>query len=408
MPVLEHTGLAGALVNSGFLLFVFLTFCVTAIYCIEVLSAIALSPPPKDLSQAHGSMVVLIPAHNEEAGLAETLVAAKKDLLQDDRILVVADNCTDSTVEIAHRHGVDVITRTDMKQRGKGYALDFGIRSLEANPPEHVVILDADCLPEAGALDRIRQMSAHCGRPVQARYLMTLSEKTISQKVSVFAFRLKNWVRPQGLSNLGGPCLLTGSGMAFPWSTIAQADLAHGHLVEDMKLGLELAAEDCAPVFCSSATIVSPLPQSEDGAKTQRSRWVRGHLSVMGNVLMRLPGLMTTGNGMGVVLSMSILVPPLTVLIVLQSVAVFSSLLLTVLFSLPDLAVVLAFGTISVFTLATLAAWWKFGRDIIPASDLFGLVGHVLIRIARYPVAIFRPKKSGWERTERGSDTPGK
>ena len=42
-------------------------------------------------------------------------------------------------------------------------------------------------------------MAGHLGRPVQARYLMTQSEDTIAQKVSVFTFRLKNWVRLLGV-----------------------------------------------------------------------------------------------------------------------------------------------------------------------------------------------------------------
>ena len=39
---------------------------------------------------------------------------------------------------------------------------------------------------------------------------------------AALAFLVKNWVRPRGLFQLGLPCLLTGTGMAFPWSVIAR------------------------------------------------------------------------------------------------------------------------------------------------------------------------------------------
>ena len=71
-------------------------------------------------------------------------------------------------------------------------------------------------------------------------------------RVREFAWRVKNWVRPLGLSSLGLPCQLMGTGMAFPWEVIADARLATGSLAEDLKLGLELAANGHPPVFCPS------------------------------------------------------------------------------------------------------------------------------------------------------------
>ena len=84
--------------------------------------------------------------------------------------------------------------------------------------------------------------------------------------------------------------------MAFPWNVLAKADLAHAHLVEDMKLGLDLASQGTPPIFCDEAIILSPLPHSIEGATTQRSRWVRGHLSLMGLALSRLPKHLAPGQ----------------------------------------------------------------------------------------------------------------
>src|SRR5450432_771306 len=70
---------------------------------------------------------VLIPAHNEGAGILPTLRDVQAQLGPNDSILVVADNCTDDTAAIAEAAGVEVTVRADPARRGKGYALEFGV-----------------------------------------------------------------------------------------------------------------------------------------------------------------------------------------------------------------------------------------------------------------------------------------
>lgn len=55
------------------------------------------------------TVTVLIPAHNEEASLPRTISSLLSQSRPPDRVLVVADNCTDSTVAIARAAGVDVV-----------------------------------------------------------------------------------------------------------------------------------------------------------------------------------------------------------------------------------------------------------------------------------------------------------
>jgi cellulose synthase/poly-beta-1,6-N-acetylglucosamine synthase-like glycosyltransferase len=71
---------------------------------------------------------VLIPAHNEGARILPTIRDIQAQLGSNDSILVVADNCTGDTAEIVRAAGVEVTVRTDAARRGKGYALEFGVR----------------------------------------------------------------------------------------------------------------------------------------------------------------------------------------------------------------------------------------------------------------------------------------
>src|SRR5947207_15860225 len=87
------------------------------------------SPVAAPAAPSHKT-TVLIPAHHEGAGILPTLRDVQAQLGPNDRILLIADNCTDDTAAIVHAAGVEVIVRADPARRGKGYALEFGVRHL--------------------------------------------------------------------------------------------------------------------------------------------------------------------------------------------------------------------------------------------------------------------------------------
>ena len=211
-------------------------------------------------------LAVLVPAHDEALVIQRTLRTIAPQLDAADRLVVIADNCSDDTANLALLEGAEVIVRTDRDRRGKGYALDFGVRHLEKSAPEIVIFVDADCWVESEAIDRIARLCAQTRRPVQALYLMRAPQWAgLRMRIAEFAWLVKNQVRPGGLRKLGLPCQLTGTGMAFTWTTISTANLATGHIVEDMKLGVDLARSGSAPLFCPDALVTSEFPHFRIG-----------------------------------------------------------------------------------------------------------------------------------------------
>ena len=175
-----------------------------------------------------------------------------------------------------------MIERTDPTRRGKGFALDHGIRSLEPTPPDVVIIIDADCRLQAGAIDLLGEQACRTGRPAQAVYLLEPPARAgVLTQLSAFAFLFKNLVRPRGLVRLGLPCLLTGTGMAIPWVLVRSAPLASGNIVEDMQLGVDLACAGNAPKLCPGARVDGVLPSGGAAAYRQRRRWEHGHLRTL-------------------------------------------------------------------------------------------------------------------------------
>jgi len=141
-------------------------------------------------------LAVVMPAHNEASVIAEALRMVVPQLAKSDRLIVIADNCSDATAAIAAAEGAEVIERRDPTRRGKGYALDFGVRHLEAVPPHIVIVVDADCRVAAGSIDRLSRLCGRSQRPVQGLYLMYAGpDASTKMRMAEFAWAVKNQVR---------------------------------------------------------------------------------------------------------------------------------------------------------------------------------------------------------------------
>ena len=88
---------------------------------------------------------VLVPAHDEEAVLAETLASLAGQTRSPDRVIVIADNCTDGTVGIAREHGVDVVETVANTQKKAG-ALNQVLAAVlpDTDARDVVLVMDAD------------------------------------------------------------------------------------------------------------------------------------------------------------------------------------------------------------------------------------------------------------------------
>ena len=88
---------------------------------------------------------VVIPAHNEEAILGLTLQSLAAQTRRPDRVIVVADNCTDGTVDVAAAHRAEVV-ETEGNTEKKAGALNQELSRLlpRAEPHDVVLVMDAD------------------------------------------------------------------------------------------------------------------------------------------------------------------------------------------------------------------------------------------------------------------------
>jgi cellulose synthase/poly-beta-1,6-N-acetylglucosamine synthase-like glycosyltransferase len=194
-----------------------------------------------------------------------------------------------------------------------------------------------------------------------------------------------------------------GTGMAFPWKLISNVSMASGHLVEDMKLGIDLARMGKPPMFCADALVTSTFPDSVEGTQTQRTRWEHGHLGmIISEAPKQLLQAVIQHNGALFALLLDMCIPPLA-LILLLVVTLFG--LATVLFLAGGSVIALLFSAKALLLMGTavLAAWWKFGRQIISLKDLIYAPIYALIKIPLYlKFLVFRQVE--WVRSKRDGD----
>ena len=365
----------------------------------------AFFPDRQDVNRAvsnfRPTVTVLIAAHNEEVSIGGTIATIIPQLNERDRLIVVADNCSDRTVLVAKQFDATVIERRNLEQRGKGYALDYGLQSIQQDPSDVVIIVDADCRVEPNYVESLAKMAMASGRPVQPINLLHRADKSnLKSAISEFAFIVKNLVRPKGLSKFNLPCLIT-MGTAYPWSVINKVPLASDNLVEDMQLGIDLAIAGDSPLFCFDTKVTGVLPSRNRAATTQRTRWEHGHLSTLKTQIPRLVKESWKQKRIELLaIACDLSIPPLSFLVILWVMVAAVGLVITCIEGHLNVAVYAIATEGLLLLIGILLAWAKFGLHIIPLRSLITIPLYILSKIPIYLRFLVKPEQR-WIRTER-------
>ena len=358
---------------------------------------------PAGAASAVAVAVIVVPAHDEEASIAATLAVLLAEADGIAELLVVADNCTDRTAYIAREAGAKTIIRDDPRARGKGYALAYARSELTKNVPTVVLVVDADCRTDRSSIAALIAAAVNEGRPAQAVNLLRpdLDAPPFVQ-VSNFAFMLRNLVRQRGLQRLAKRVHLTGTGMALPWSLFAGANLGGASIVEDLDLGVSLAARGHPAMLVEDANVWSPAASGRETLQ-QRERWEGGFLKhalpagVRGiaRSLVRL-------DGRGLIGALDLCIPPLALLGMLDvfAVLIFGAVAIGGGTTRPLLTMLTVSAIVGI---AVTLAWRKEGRRFVTLAALGSTPLYAARKLPMYTRMLFRGVPRHWVRTDRGN-----
>lgn len=248
--------------------------------------------PRSVLRDPSSRLIVLVPAHDEERLVARTVSSLRAQDYPAElvRVVVIADNCTDATAELAAAAGARVLVRTDPDHRGKGQALRWALDSLvgEGEQFDAAVVVDADSIVHPGFLTALASELQAGSRVVQADYSLVAEDGRMRTQLVAAGFLLFHRVRFGGRARLGMAANLVGNGMLFgrevldahPWSAFTG--------VEDLEYSMDLRLAGVRPRFAAGARIDGTPAVDANGAMSQRVRWEGGRFNVVRTRLGRL------------------------------------------------------------------------------------------------------------------------
>jgi cellulose synthase/poly-beta-1,6-N-acetylglucosamine synthase-like glycosyltransferase len=228
--------------------------------------------------QAAGTrFLVLVPAHNEERVIARCLGAIDSDRRATDRVLVVADRCTDETATIARSFGALVLGRGDDEEPGRAAARQAGLEYARDLDWDAVVMLDADSVIEPGFFMACEQSLASGAPAVQARSESSHG-RTLATEASLAAFTLQGITIPRGRDRLGLSVRLRGTGM------VIRRDLALTHRFrapasEDLFFTLDLMLDGVRCRHVDAARLRSEGASSWGSFGGQKVRYEAGRMA---------------------------------------------------------------------------------------------------------------------------------
>lgn len=237
------------------------------------------------------TVTVLIPAHNEEVPLPQTIASLQEQTRPPERIIVVADNCTDATVEVARRAGVEV-RETVGNTAKKAGALNQVLRGLlpEQGDNDTVMVVDADTRLDQGFLEAaVARLTAD--RALMAVGGLFYGDDTPGMLAEFQRNEYRRYSRDirrrdgrvfvlSGTSSIFRPAALRAvaesRGSSLPGVNGDVYDTAA--LTEDNELTIALKSLGALMVSPSECTVVTELMPTWRALWNQRLRWQRGAL----------------------------------------------------------------------------------------------------------------------------------
>jgi cellulose synthase/poly-beta-1,6-N-acetylglucosamine synthase-like glycosyltransferase len=227
---------------------------------------------------------VIVPAHNEESVIGAVIASLRKIEWPTDqfRIVVVADNCTDTTAAIATAAGAHVMQRVDKENRGKGYALDFAFKASRAKGwADAVVVIDADAEVSPNILQSFASRLALGEKAVQAHYGVSNTNASWRTRLLGIAKASFHIVRSRGRERLKLSCGIRGNGWCVTHALLDQVPYKAFSLTEDLEYGIDLGMAGYRVAYADESHSDAEMVSGEKDSRRQRQRWEQGRFQLV-------------------------------------------------------------------------------------------------------------------------------
>jgi 1,2-diacylglycerol 3-beta-glucosyltransferase len=227
---------------------------------------------------------VIVPAHDEAAGIGKTISSLKRLSWPSARyrIVVVADNCTDATASISLEAGATVLERQDLTRRGKGYALAHAFAwSRSAGLADAIAVVDADSVVSANLLESFAARIEAGACALQAHYGVLNATDSWRTRLMAIALGAIHKVRSRARERMSLSCGIRGNGWCVTHALLDKIPYRSFSLTEDIEFGIDLGLAGYRVGYCDESHVNGEMVTSEHAARSQRQRWEGGRIGLL-------------------------------------------------------------------------------------------------------------------------------
>lgn len=246
----------------------------------------------KKIVKPESTFAIIIAAHNEEQVIAPLLenlhvLNYPKDLYD---IFVIADNCKDSTAQIAREKGAIVYERFNLEQRGKGFAMEWFFSKLFNLKRKYdgVVVFDADNLVHPNFLLEMNNRLCKGEKVIQGYLDSKNPNDTWISGTFAISFWVVNHIWHLAKYNIGLSSVLGGTGMCIATDVLQKFGWGATCLTEDMEFTMKVLLKGIPTTWAHDAIVYDEKPLTFAQSWRQRKRWSQGHFDLAGRYIPRL------------------------------------------------------------------------------------------------------------------------
>jgi cellulose synthase/poly-beta-1,6-N-acetylglucosamine synthase-like glycosyltransferase len=231
------------------------------------------APDPAQLT-----VTVIVPAYNEEDGIADTLEALARQTARPERVIVVDDCSQDRTGEVARGYGADVLRpprNLGSKARAQNYALPHCHTDL-------VLPVDADTVLGPDYIELIKRPFADPRVVIAAGNVQTKFTRTVTERGRSIEYLYGfHFYRPIQ-NRAGAPVVCSGCCSAFRREVLAaSAGFPERTIVEDFDWTATQQVAGNKAVYVGAAEAWAADPQTPRYLRKQMNRWMSGFFQNM-------------------------------------------------------------------------------------------------------------------------------
>lgn len=231
----------------------------------------------------------IIAARNEQAVIGNLINSIKQQNYPAELIdvIVVADNCTDDTAQIAREHDAICYERFNNMLVGKGYALDYCFNKIVEQFGDYTAydgyfIFDADNVIDKNYVKEMNKVFDR-GYNVITSYRNSKNYDTnwITSGYSLWFIREAKYLNNPRMM-LKTSCAVSGTGFLVNSSIIKKSNgWKFNLLTEDIQFSVVNILEGEKIGYCESAMFYDEQPTTFKQSWNQRMRWSKGFYQVM-------------------------------------------------------------------------------------------------------------------------------